>query len=723
MTYTHMRYHALENKLKLNVLSKVSNTPRVADDRKYYQENIRKISSVDQFMADNRLYAYAMKAYGLEDMSYAKALMRKALESDLADSKSFVNTLHDSRYREFAKAFNLSSPQKSLQTKTQEEDVISRYLKSYSKEEHREAFETQYFKNNIHKIETVDQLLNNKRLRHYILKAFGIDQQHISHSFLRKVLICDPHDPESFVHSLKKDAWIKLANAFHFEEDGKTAKNGLLTEKQQETITENYLLETSSFLTKKIVPLDQSYYKAKIGSVSSVTHLVKDKRLFRIIKTALGFDSTMTPSEFVTITTDKELAKGSGVSQVTDFFNINAYGQEKNGKEIQSVEQTFKLLELYEKHYHNHRNKIIKDSIKNYKKTLQNIVSIKDLSYAGFKSGTTVKDKKIQQPIEMILRAFDIKAEELSKKEFHSLLASDILDPHSDVNRSRDQRFIQLNRAFNFDSNGNASSPFQALSEKTIQDYRDSYIKNKTRFLTQLERKKNEKDLNPEITYFEENIRKIHHPDDFTADKRLVHFMLEAKGIKPDTVTENLLKETFTSYFNTPDNFIHTSNDYRFMEIVASFHFDANKKLSRNSAHQIQSPENIMKTMHLHTHQILEEEEGKKDINRRLALYFERKAPTITNIYDFLSDKALYQVISKTLGLSSYFRSGDIDKQAATLKKSINIKDFQDPEKLKNFIKRFNSATNSENSVLIPGFNSSIKNSGIFSLIQSLPLS
>ena len=35
------------------------------------------MKSIDDFMKDTRLYNYAMKAFGLDDMAYAKAFMRK----------------------------------------------------------------------------------------------------------------------------------------------------------------------------------------------------------------------------------------------------------------------------------------------------------------------------------------------------------------------------------------------------------------------------------------------------------------------------------------------------------------------------------------------------------------------------------------------------------------------------------------------------------------------
>jgi hypothetical protein len=80
--------------------------PTVARETAYYEAHIGKVKSVDDLMADQRLYAYAMKAYGLEDMTYAKAFMRKVLTDGVASATSFANRLADDRYVAFARAFS-----------------------------------------------------------------------------------------------------------------------------------------------------------------------------------------------------------------------------------------------------------------------------------------------------------------------------------------------------------------------------------------------------------------------------------------------------------------------------------------------------------------------------------------------------------------------------------------------------------------------------------------
>lgn len=82
--------------------------PQVARETAYYLDNIGKVKSVDDFLGDDRIFAYAMKAFGLQDMTYAKAFMRKVLTEGIADSDSFANKLADRRYREFADTFNFA---------------------------------------------------------------------------------------------------------------------------------------------------------------------------------------------------------------------------------------------------------------------------------------------------------------------------------------------------------------------------------------------------------------------------------------------------------------------------------------------------------------------------------------------------------------------------------------------------------------------------------------
>lgn len=78
----------------------------VKRESKYYLDNISKVKSIDDFMNNQRLFSFAMKAFGLEDMTYAKAFVKKALTEGVESDQAFANRLVDTRLKEFVTAFN-----------------------------------------------------------------------------------------------------------------------------------------------------------------------------------------------------------------------------------------------------------------------------------------------------------------------------------------------------------------------------------------------------------------------------------------------------------------------------------------------------------------------------------------------------------------------------------------------------------------------------------------
>lgn len=98
-------YNRLSSNLETSI-KRVSEQPVIKREAEYYQKNIGNIKSVDDFMENPRIYNFALKAFGLEDMQYAKAFIRKVLNEGIDDPKAFSLQLSDQRFREFATAFN-----------------------------------------------------------------------------------------------------------------------------------------------------------------------------------------------------------------------------------------------------------------------------------------------------------------------------------------------------------------------------------------------------------------------------------------------------------------------------------------------------------------------------------------------------------------------------------------------------------------------------------------
>lgn len=107
MTSTYTSYNLIARDLPRSI-ERIASQPQIARESEYYLKRISEIKSIDEFMADTRVFNYAMKAHGLEDMNYAKAFMRKVLTEGVDNEDAFANQLADSKYKEFAETYNFA---------------------------------------------------------------------------------------------------------------------------------------------------------------------------------------------------------------------------------------------------------------------------------------------------------------------------------------------------------------------------------------------------------------------------------------------------------------------------------------------------------------------------------------------------------------------------------------------------------------------------------------
>lgn len=111
-------------------LNQVKKQPTVQRDTEYYLANISKAKTIEDFVKNDRLFKYAMKAHGLSDMAYAKAFMIKALKEGVDDPSSFANKLSDKRYAEFVKTFNFASFGDTATTFTKaQQGTVNKYMR------------------------------------------------------------------------------------------------------------------------------------------------------------------------------------------------------------------------------------------------------------------------------------------------------------------------------------------------------------------------------------------------------------------------------------------------------------------------------------------------------------------------------------------------------------------------------------------------------------------
>jgi hypothetical protein len=192
-----------------------------------------------------------------------------------------------------------------------------------------------------------------------------------------------------------------------------------------------------------------------------------------------------------------------------------------------------------------------------------------------------------------------------------------------------------------------------------------------------------EPNVSRDTDYFLSHIGNVKTVDDFLKDYRLYSYAMKAYGLSDMTYAKAFMRKVLTEGVSDKDAFANKLSDTRYREFATAFNFAANGDQATSTAAATTG------TATQYVTQTMEENAGDQNEGLRLALYFTRKASTVTNAYQILADKALTQVVQTAMGWSSTISSSDIDAQAKMITNKIDLTDFQDPTKVTKFVQRF----------------------------------
>lgn len=82
-----------------------SQNAQLQRDSDYFRENIGKVETAEQLVADRRLLTVALGAFGLQDDINSKYFIRKILEEGTTNDDALANKFTDPRYKEMSQAF------------------------------------------------------------------------------------------------------------------------------------------------------------------------------------------------------------------------------------------------------------------------------------------------------------------------------------------------------------------------------------------------------------------------------------------------------------------------------------------------------------------------------------------------------------------------------------------------------------------------------------------
>ena len=192
-----------------------------------FRERIGSIGSVDELMKDREVFGFVMKAYGLEDQIYAKAMMKKILTSDPTDKTSLVSRLTNADYKRINAAMEFGTDGKAKPGHFADQDWVDSLVDRFvgqriidkQNEESPTVGSALDFMRNVSTFTNWYKVLADKDAYTVVRTALGLPESLATadidaqeRTLARKMDIADLQDPEKLDKFIRKYAAIAGAN-------------------------------------------------------------------------------------------------------------------------------------------------------------------------------------------------------------------------------------------------------------------------------------------------------------------------------------------------------------------------------------------------------------------------------------------------------------------------------------------------------------------------------
>ncbi len=469
---TYLSYQLIARDIT-QALGRVEKEPTVDRDTKYYEANIGKVKTIEEFVNNDRLFRYAMKAHGLEDMTYAKAFMVKVLKEGISDSDSFANRLTDKRYADFAKSYNFEKyGAQATSFNRAQHDAPKNFAMQVQLAILDDGFEhfgneTGYYLQNIGSVTSVDDLMADDRLLTYAMASFGLDALTEDPVVIRQMLEGGVADPASPANQLADKSYAKFVTAFNFAELGAatTSRDAVMKD-----VPKLYTAGTGMNLirpTADYVKAEADYFNANISKVKTVTAFLADSRLLSFAMSAFGLDpDAESPRVIRALIEGGVTDPGSPANILGDerYINfISAFDFEQHGDQATSQAASMKLTtDLWTAKatlgWVKPSAAYIKAETDYYMANVSKLTSIDDL----------MADKRL---LSFALSAYALDPASEKPETVRKMLEGGISDPKSPANSLTDKRYAAFVTAFNFMEYGEDATTYTAALKPPVDKY------------------------------------------------------------------------------------------------------------------------------------------------------------------------------------------------------------------------------------------------------------
>lgn len=669
-------------------LARVEAQGNVARDAAYYRDKIGTVRTVDDLMGDYRLYSYALKAHGLSEQVSSPGFVRKILESDLADPQSFANRLSDPRYRAFATAFDFqtASAATGIQSQAQTDRLVEAYSEHLVRGGANAAQKAETFQTRIARVGSVDELLADPDLFAMVAKVAGLDPAFASKSFMRAVLTGGD------IGATTSTGLAYLARAFDFAPDGSLKSGGAAqTPAQTAEFVSRYFSAVGQSTSPQAAAFDARHFEKAALSAARVEDLVDDPTVLRVLRLSAGLPDVPSSADvlvnLISLPADdpkNPLARLTGTDATSQvqrekLLAVRAAFDFSHGAGTAPVTDPQRIAGLVDR-FHDAHPKADPNQItlqtNSFRVALSKMDTVNDLLSRDFTGR--------RQALDYVLKAFDIDPSTQSLSKIRQVLTSDPSDPNSFVRSLKDERYERLAAAFNFGPDGKAAPERLAQSVRASQETATLYAKS----FGADQSEATKADIRKATVNYLEAVGGIRSLDDILSNRTVLDYALKAHGLDGEKLSTRDISKLLTSDMTDPDSFARSFGDKRYTDFAGSFRFQADGRIGSGGS-GAQDSGDVFTTQNLYLLNMLEEQAGETNEGTRLALYFLRKSPGITNAFSILADKALFEVVRTALGLPQQMSQLDIDRQAKILESRLDFSDFKDAKSLDRFIGRF----------------------------------
>jgi hypothetical protein len=187
------------------------------------------------------------------------------------------------------------------------------------------------FRERMGKVETVDDLMKDRDLYVFVMKAFDLEDQIFGKGLIKKALESDINDKKSLINRLTDPRMKELHKVLDFRVGGKLNFN-TLSSRWREEMVERYLERqfiNSQGRSNEAVGAVLEFRK-KVPTLNSWFDVFKDKPLYAFMRTALGV-----PDSVVKLDIDKAAAW---------FEKKFAFEKFQDPKEVSRLERQYATL-------------------------------------------------------------------------------------------------------------------------------------------------------------------------------------------------------------------------------------------------------------------------------------------------------------------------------------------------------------------------------------------